>query len=287
MKYSVTIEFAPPNNEVKHVICENFSKFKKGEPEDYLDQYKQLQSAFDDNYLFEQIFFNYSETILSIGSIECNSRIKIETVTNDDVELFLSMFGTFLLDIDCELVTIKATGSDTTLVGYIEGDEVEVVEERELESALDKTNIDWVDDTRYRGIDDIFKGSTTYGNEFGFNGKLNFFIYNEDSSVPVQPVNNDPAHWYGQFGYYNRHTNEWSKDIEYEVFIENIENEAERVIHFKCDDVSISARPPLCVVPDKKCVLKHFRINQTRPGTYLMDNEIERILKEAEVLIFE
>lgn len=287
MEYLIDIEFVPPNNEVKHAICENFSEFKKGDPEDYLDQYKKIQNILDDNYLFETIFFNHSEVILNINSIECNSSIKINTVSNDDIDAFISIFGTFLLDIDCELVSIKAKGSNNTLVGYIDGDVVEVVEEGELENVSENKNADWVDDALYKGVDDIFKGITTHGDQFGFNDKLIFFLYNDESTVPVHPVNKNPAHWYGQFSYFNRHKNKWIKGIEYEVFIQNIEIELERIIHFKCGDISISSSPPLCVVPDKDGVLTNYSINQTRPGTYLMDNEIERILKEAGVLIFE
>ena len=295
MEHLVIIEFVPPNEQVGILIFETFSQLETGDPDNYRKELEKLKNELtDDNpltdFLFVRAFIDYSEITLGLNPIKCGASIKLESVTDEDVETvegFLSAFGTFLLDIDSELVSIKATGPEVTLVGYVEkvsaenGEVVEVVEEGELENVLAENRDDWVDDTLYAGVDDIYKGSSTHGKEFGFDGKLDFWIYDAQSSVPLKPVNGDPARWAGAFSYFNEQTNAWIEDVEFEVFVEHIENVDERIIHFKCGDLCISDKPPVCIVPDKKGDLKNYKIKQVMPGSGAQDEEIERILEEA------
>ena len=295
MEHSIIIEFVPPNDQTRNLIFENFSQLKGGDPEEYPEQYKNIKAWLAKNhpfvdFLFERAFFNYSEITLDLNPVYYGPSIRMETTTIEDVgsiEGFISTFGTFLLDIDCELVAIKAIGPGVTLVGYVDnvagedGGIVEVVEEGDLENVLAEINEDWVNDTLYTGVDDIYKGSSTHGKEFGFDDVLHFWIYDAQSSVPLKPVSRDPARWSGAFSYFNEQKESWIDDIEFEVFVENIEDASERIIHFKCGDLSISARPPLCIVPNKNGDLKNYDIKQVMPGSIAQDEEIERILEEA------
>lgn len=291
MEHTIIIEFVPPNDEVKDVIFVNFSQIEPDDPADNLEQYKNLLSTLASyhplvGYMFEGIFFNFSEFTLNLVPTDCGSRIRMEATTNQDVydvKEFLSKFGTFLLLIDCELVSIKATGPDVTLVGYPEEDdadyrEVLVCEEAELENILAAMRKGQVDETLYEGVELTSNGTGAYGNWFGFNEKLQFWIYPGASSILLQPVNRDLAHWSGGIQRFDKQKDAWT-ETEYEVFFENIENESERVIHFKCGEISFSAPAPLCLVSDATGDIRTHSINTSKDN--LMDEEMEKILKDS------
>lgn len=271
------IEFTPPDGQTGQLIGESLVMVRNGSR--VRDAYQILVDKLGYNYMLELALFSDGEIVRGVDAVDISDHLIVRFAAEVDeaaTRSFMSTFGTYLLDVGCQLIDMTAIVEGRTLLGHVEsdyGEHVTVIESHELEHYV-QADAQWVDTERYPKIGDAYRSLNEYGCHFGFDDELYFFIYGPNPPRLITPVKSDPTHWTGVFCVSGQ-------EVVYTVRLLHVGPSTPTKLQFLCGDFELTAQPPLLLVPNGEDEFKQMHIECVHPWSDSFDAEISRALAQV------